>query len=60
MARTGHTSAPRGARIRIVFRDGAVREARFVERTGQYIVVLLDGEKKRLRGREISSLTICR
>lgn len=58
--RTPHTSAPRGSRVRIVLRSGETMHARFMERTAQFVVVEMDGERKRLRGREIQSFCIDR
>lgn len=38
-ARTPHTSTHPGARVRLVLRDGTVREGKFKERTAQFVVL---------------------
>jgi hypothetical protein len=51
---TPHTSCRKGLRVRVVLRDGTVIVDRFVERTGQYVVL----ENHRLRGRAIKTFGI--
>ncbi|WP_250533512.1 hypothetical protein [Caballeronia sp. AZ10_KS36] len=52
--KTPHTSCARGTRVRVVLRSGEVIVAKFVERTGKF--VLLEGH--RLRGADIRTFGI--
>lgn len=54
--KTPHTSCARGTRVRVVLRTGEVIVAKFLERTGKF--VLLEGH--RLRGGDIKNFGIKR
>lgn len=53
-AKAPHTTAHRGKRIRVVLRSGETFVAKFVERTGKYIIF----EDRKIRGRDIRSFSI--
>ncbi len=52
--RTPHTSAPTGKRVRLVLRTGGEVEGRFLERTGQFVVL----DTGRFRGKDIQRFFI--
>lgn len=54
--KTPHTSCARGTKVRLVLRNGDVIVAKFVERTGKFIVL----EGHRLRGVDLKSFGIYR
>ncbi len=51
---SAHTSVMRGKRVRVTLHNGIVIRARFIERTGQFIII----EGFRLRGRDVRAMVI--
>lgn len=54
--KTPHTSCARGTRVRVVLRNGDVIIAKFLERTGKFLVL----EGYRLRGGDVKTFGINR
>lgn len=56
--KTPHTSTRRGQRVKLVMRDKSEVIGKFVDRTGQFIVVEIDGRAKRIEGRNLKAFII--
>lgn len=55
-----HTSCRKGKRVRAVLRNGTVLEGLFVERTGKFIVVNVDGKDMNIQGRNLKQFYIAK